>query len=206
MWPCVVSASKSGAVFPSCRPICPPSRRGRGLVRSVNHTDKRPAWERYSHAGNALLTSGVMPAAKEVDMRRHSLVRGVVVAAALVVAGTAVAAAPWPGLARNVSDGDLRYVAGRVSGKTVVRALRGDTVVESRTIDGSWGIPAVTMNGAGGGLSPDGTRLVLVELPNYQHLRRQSHFTVLSTASLRTERTIVLKGEFGYDAQSPDGR
>ena len=30
-------------------------------------------------------------------MRRHSLLRGAVVAAALVVAGTAVAAAPWPG-------------------------------------------------------------------------------------------------------------
>jgi len=147
-----------------------------------------------------------MPAAKEVDMRRHSLVRGVVVAAALVVAGTAVAAAPWPGLARNVSDGDLRYVAGRVSGKTVVRALRGDTVVESRTIDGSWGIPAVTMNGAGGGLSPDGKRLVLVEPPNYQQLRRQSRFAVLSTSGLRPLRTIALKGEFGFDALSPDGR
>ncbi len=139
-------------------------------------------------------------------MRRHSLLRGVTVAAALVLVGTAVAAAPWPGLARSVSNGDVRYVAGRASGKTTVRALRGDTLVASRTIKGEWGIPAITMGGGGGGLSPDGKRLVLVEPPNYQLLRRQSHFVVLSTAGLRPARTIALDGEFGYDALSPDGR
>lgn len=139
-------------------------------------------------------------------MCRHSLLRGGVLAAALVLAGTALAAAPWPGLARSVSDGDLRYVAGRVSGETTVRALRGNTVVASRTIDGEWGIPAVTMDGDGGGLSPDGTKLVLVELPNYQYLRRRSHFVVLSSATLRPVKRIMLKGEFGFDALSPDGR
>ena len=44
-------------------------------------------------------------------MRRQSPIRGVMVAAALVLAGTAVAVAPWPGLARTVADGELRYVA-----------------------------------------------------------------------------------------------
>jgi hypothetical protein len=146
-----------------------------------------------------------MAVAKEVDMRRHHLLRGGVVAAALALAGTALAAAPWPGLARSVSNGELRYVAGRASGQTTIRAMRGSTVVRSRTIAGEWGIPAVTMDGDGGGLSPDGRRLVLVELPNYQYLRRQSHVVLLSTADLRPVRRIALKGEFGFDALSPDG-
>jgi hypothetical protein len=141
-------------------------------------------------------------------MRRHTLFRSAVVAAALVLAGTALAAAPWPGLARSVATqgGDLRYVAARGSGKTTVRALRGTTVVASRTLNGLYGIPAVTISGTGGGLSPDGKTLVLVEPPNYTYLRRQSHFLLLGTADLRPVRRIVLKGEFGYDALSPDGR
>ena len=139
-------------------------------------------------------------------MRRQTLLRGAAVAAALVLAGTALAAAPWPGLARNVSGGELRYAAGHSRGQTWVRALRGTTVVAQRTIAGDWGIPAVTMDGVGGGLSHDGKRLILVEPPNYQSLRRESRFLVLSTASLKQQRTIVLKGEFGFDALSPDGR
>ncbi len=141
-------------------------------------------------------------------MRRHSLLRGCIVAGALVLAGTALAAAPWPGLARTVASpgGDVRYVAARVGGKTTVRALRGDQVVASRTLNGLYGIPAVTMTGTGGGLSPDGTRLVLVEPPSYQYLRRQSRFVLLRTAGLRPLRKILLTGEFGFDALSPDGR
>src|SRR4051794_19813023 len=115
-------------------------------------------------------------------MSRHVLIRGGAVAAALVLAGAALAAAPWPGLARSVSNGDVRYVAAHGSGKTYLRALRGTTVVASRTLDGQWGVPAVTMDGAGGGLSPSGTALVLVQAPvSYQGLRRQSRFLVLST-------------------------
>jgi hypothetical protein len=139
-------------------------------------------------------------------MRRQSLLRGGVVAAALVLAGTALAAAPWPGLARSVSNGELRYVAGHSRSETWVRALRGNAVVAQRTLAGEWGIPAVTMDGVGGGLAPSGKTLVLVQQPDYQSLRRQSRFLVLSTASLKTVRTIVLKGEFGFDALSPDGR
>ena len=62
------------------------------------------------------------------------------------------------------------------------------------------------MNGTGGGLSPDGTRLVLVEPPNYQYLRRQSRFVVLRPRRPAAGATITLKGEFGFDALSPDGR
>src|SRR5690242_839217 len=101
-------------------------------------------------------------------MTKQLLLRsGVAAAAALVVAATALAAAPWPGLARSVSTSraDIRYVAVRAHGDTTVRAIRaasGETVA-AHTLKGLYGIPAVTISGAGGGLSPDGTRLVLAE-------------------------------------------
>src|SRR5690349_15413001 len=143
-------------------------------------------------------------------MSRHVLARGgIAAAAALVLAGTALAAAPWPGLARSGSPSraDVRYVAGRAHGDTAVRAVRAATgeLIASSTVNGRYGIPAVTVTGAGGGLSPDGARLVLAEPPTYS-LRARSRFVVLDTAHLRVLRTIVLNGEFGFDALSADGR
>ena len=143
-------------------------------------------------------------------MSRQFLFRGGIAAAAvLVLAGTAIAAAPWPGLARSVSTSraDIRYVAARANGDTTVRAVRvaSGELIASHTVTGQYGIPAVTVTGAGGGLSPAGTRLVLAEPPTYS-LRARSRFVLLETAHLRVLRTIVLKGEFGFDALSADGR
>jgi|1186.fasta_scaffold07156_2 hypothetical protein len=144
-------------------------------------------------------------------MSRHFLFRGgVIAAAALVFAGTAVAVAPWPGLARSVSTSraEIRYAAVRVHGATSVRATRvaSGELIASRSVKGLYGIPAVTITGTGGGLSPDGTRLVLVEPPTYSALRAHSRFVLVETAHLDVLRTIVLKGEFGFDALSADGR
>ena len=144
-------------------------------------------------------------------MSRHFLVRGgVAAAAAFALAGAALAAAPWPGLARSVSTAgaDIRYVAVRAHGNTTVRAIRGASgeTLASRTLKGQYGIPAVTITGGGGGLSPDGATLVLVEPPSYSALRAHSRFVLVETAHLRRVRTIVLTGEFGFDALSPDGR
>jgi hypothetical protein len=79
-------------------------------------------------------------------------------------------------------------------------------VLASARIQGAFGVPAVTSAGAAGGLSPDGRLLVLVEPPNYNGLRAQSRFVVLSTARLGPVSTITLPGEFGFDAISPDRR
>jgi hypothetical protein len=140
-------------------------------------------------------------------IRRKVLV-GAGSAVALVVSGVALAAAPWPGLARTVAapNGEVSYKAVRAHGSTTVKAIRGGGVVASRKFAGLYGIPAVTANGAGGGLSPDGKTLVLVQPPNYQTLRTRSRFLLISTQRLRLVRTIVLNGEFGYDALAPDGR
>jgi len=89
---------------------------------------------------------------------------------------------------------------------TTVRAIRSGRVVASTKIAGAFGIPAVTSVGAAGGLSPDGKLLVLVQPSQYNGLRAQSRFLVLSTDGLGRLATITLPGEFGFDALSPDRR
>jgi hypothetical protein len=122
-----------------------------------------------------------------------------------------MAVGPWPGLAQSVrsTQGDVRYTAVRSGESTTIRALRvganGGELATTK-LDGKWGIPAVTSTGVAGGLAPDGRTLVLTEPPSYNGLRSKSTFLVLSTDTLAIRNTIVLKGEFGFDAIAPDGR
>src|SRR3954470_15691750 len=143
------------------------------------------------------------------------VIRFVIVAAvavaALIVSGAALGVGPWPGLAASVAlnDGALRYTASRSTKSTVVRATTrgaGARVVATATLDGRWGIPAVTSVGLAGGLSADGRLLVLTEPPNYAGLRSRSTFLLLDTKKLALRDTIVLRGEFGFDTFSGDGR
>jgi len=135
-------------------------------------------------------------------------VLGAVAVVAMVASGAALGVGPWPGLAHTVaaSSGNLRYTAVRAHGSTSVKAIRGGRVIASATFAGAYGIPAVTSVGRAGGLSPDGRLLVLAEPPSYNGLRSQSRFLLISTGTLSLVDTIVLEGEFGFDAVSPDRR
>jgi hypothetical protein len=134
-----------------------------------------------------------------------------VVVAALIVTGAALGVGPWPGLAGAVvsQDGTTAYNASRAGESTVVRARTlgaGGQVLATATFDGQWGIPAVTSTGKAGGLSHDGRLLVLSEPPTYNGLRTESKFLLVSTPSLKLRGTIVLPGEFGFDALAANGR
>ena len=87
-----------------------------------------------------------------------------------------------------------------------MKAISGKSVIASATFEGAYGIPAVTSAGRAGGLSPDGRLLVLVEPPSYNGLRSESRFLLVSTRGLSVADPIVLSGEFGFDAVSPDRR
>jgi hypothetical protein len=148
---------------------------------------------------------------KEAEMMRvpRLLVTVPTIAAALAAAGAAWAVGPWPGLAASVPapSGDVRFTAARAGGATTVKKIAADgRLLVSKRIVGVFGIPAVTSDGVAGGLSPDGRLLVLAEPPTYTGLREQSRFVVLSTAGLSRVATITLRGEFGFDAISPDRR
>ena len=132
----------------------------------------------------------------------------------LCTAPAALAAGPDPGvmlggLGASAPGGKIRYVA--IGGKraTTVTAIRRSdgSVVRWRTYRGSFGIPAVTFSGSTGGVSSDGSTLVLVDTRtgNGEYpLKKHSTFLVLNAKSLRVRERIEPPGHYSFDALSPD--
>jgi len=105
--------------------------------------------------------------------------------------------------------GKVHYVARGGPGATtiVVARARDGSVLRSTKLQGRFGVPAVTFNGEIGGLSPDGSTLVLADTrtgDGRYPLKRHSTFVVLDTKSLRVLDRIELPGHYSYDALSPD--
>jgi hypothetical protein len=110
----------------------------------------------------------------------------------------------WEGAVAR--DGKVRYVALPGYGsETIVAAvrLRGGRVVRWGVVRGAYGVPLVAYDGTKGGLTADGTTLVLTEATS--NPGRVSRFPVLSTRILRVRSTVTLRGRFSFDAVSPDG-
>jgi hypothetical protein len=101
-----------------------------------------------------------------------------------------------------VAPGGLsRWVAVGDGASTVIEQVRiaDGTVLRSTSVPGEWGIPMVTNDGLGGGLSRDGGTLVLAGTGSgYPSL-----FLAFDTRLLSVTRTISLNGWFGFDALSP---
>jgi hypothetical protein len=133
----------------------------------------------------------------------------------LGTASVAFAAGPDPGVliaGKGVAGpgGKVRYVARGGPGATtrVVALARDGSVLRSARIHGRFGVPAVTFNGQTGGVSTDGSTLVLADIRtgNGEYpLKRHSSFAVLDARSLRLRERIELRGHYTFDALSPDG-
>ena len=124
-----------------------------------------------------------------------------VILATLVLVPAASAAGPWLGTATN---GVAGFTA-NVHGGTTVLADGSRRL----TLDGRWGLPRVTLDNGVGGLSADGRTLVLAtEDPahNQGRLGRASSFAVIAAKPLRLRTVVRVKGDFGFDALSPQGR
>ena len=107
-------------------------------------------------------------------------------------------------------NGNVRYVtlpAGNGTALAVISTHSG-RVVRFTSLPGSWGIPSVTINGSnGGGLSRDGRTLVVGDAsPQQVYPRRESTFLIIDTKTLQTRTFARLKGDFAYDAMSPDAK
>ena len=132
---------------------------------------------------------------------------------ALAAAPAAAADGPMPFAQQGGSgvlsaDGRTRWVAvgTGMEASTALEAVdtHGGVVQRVADLPGWWGIPMVTSYGVdGAGLSRDGKTLVLADT-NPVYPRTTSQFLVIDTASLLTRRTIQLKGDFAFDALSPD--
>jgi hypothetical protein len=140
------------------------------------------------------------------------LIPAALVLLALVLGAPAFGAGPGPAGSQGgdgLVAGGLRYTALPGNGSTVVAAVETRTgrVRQSRAIEGNWGVPTLTVLGAPGGLSADGSALILVDMASSsQPLRRESTFLVLDRQNLQLRRFVRLRGDFTFDALSPDAR
>lgn len=111
---------------------------------------------------------------------------------------------------------DGKAIRDAATGRTYATTLAGNVgvltarervggIVRTRTFEPAYGIPLVTYGGAKGGLSRDGKTLILGQAPTGRTLAHESTLLVLDAATLGTRHTIVLRGDFSFDALSPDG-
>ncbi|HYY32227.1 MAG TPA: hypothetical protein VE693_01410 [Gaiellaceae bacterium] len=86
----------------------------------------------------------------------------------------------------------------------LVRIAPSGRVVAEKYLPGRFWIPAVGYDGTPTGLSADGKTLVLVQ-PRTAFPRKRTRFLVLSSPGMFVRENVVLKGDFSFDAMSPDG-
>lgn len=100
-----------------------------------------------------------------------------------------------------------RYVTLPAREGTVVAQVErdGGAVPRSHMLRGNFSVPAVALDGSPSGLSADGGTLVLIE-PRAGFPRRATTFAVLDAKRLRLREKVRLRGDFSFDALSPDGR
>src|SRR3954469_22710332 len=105
----------------------------------------------------------------------------------------------------SVPGAAVRFASVPVDDNTMLVRSRvhGGQVTGSRLLHGRIGIPAVAVDGTPGGLSADGSRLVLIK-PMTRFPARRSQFALVDAATMHVER-FALRGEWGFDAISPDG-
>jgi DNA-binding beta-propeller fold protein YncE len=118
----------------------------------------------------------------------------------------------WPvsgldGLAGvETADGAYRYVTFGSEKSTVVARIHvdGGEVARHRTLGWRLAVPAVAYDSSASGLSADGRTLVLIR-PRTRLNEKGTRLVVLDTRRFAIKRTLLLHGNYSFDAISPDG-
>jgi hypothetical protein len=107
----------------------------------------------------------------------------------------------------GVASEGIRYVSLHGGGRTVVAKVERDGGRASRWVflPGAYTVPAVALDGSPAGLSADGRTLVLIR-PRVTFPQRTTRLAILDARTLRARRTLELRGDFSFDAISPNGR
>jgi hypothetical protein len=110
-----------------------------------------------------------------------------------------------PGSVADPTKG-LRYVALNAGGGTVVArvASNGGHVYGYTFMRGRFVIPAVALDGSAAAISKDGGTLVLIR-PRGRFPQSHTRFVILDPRRLRARDRLTLRGDFSFDAISPDG-
>jgi len=108
----------------------------------------------------------------------------------------------------TVRGSTARYVTVGVDAhRTLVGAIERTTgkLQRWRTVHATLTLPAVALDGSPSGLSADGRTLVLLR-PRTSFPQRRTRLVVLDARRLIVRRVIDLRGDYSFDAISPDGR
>ena len=139
--------------------------------------------------------------------------RALALVALALLAAPAVARADGPQIGVSSSldgvaaaRGGTRYVTLPLGRRTVLEAIRtdGGRVAWMRALPGWWGTWQLTTNGDTGGLSRNG-RLLVLGTPAVSYPARSTRL-LLYTMGRRRYRIVKLRGDFSFDALSPDAR
>jgi hypothetical protein len=105
------------------------------------------------------------------------------------------------------TEGASRFVTLPAGPDTIVARVAkiGGGVVQSRLLKGTLTIPAVAYDASAGGLSADTRTLVLIE-PRVSFPRTETTLVALDTKRLTPIRVVKLRGDYSFDAISPQGR
>jgi hypothetical protein len=134
------------------------------------------------------------------------------VAALAVIPGAAADGLPVLGVdvgsqgVTSVGSAD-RYVTVADGASTLLEriARNGGRVLALQRIAGTFTIPAVAYDSSASGLSADGRTLVLIQ-PRQAFPRAKTTFALFDARKLALQRTFTLRGDFSFDAISPDGK
>lgn len=108
-------------------------------------------------------------------------------------------------------DGEgKRYAAVGSGENTALMAIDqdGGEITGTRMIDGDFTVPLVAIDGTPSGLSADGRTLALISpRTNFRFPRGQTTFVIVDVGGrrMRPEPPLTLRGDFSFDALSPDG-
>jgi hypothetical protein len=127
-------------------------------------------------------------------------------AAAAVGDGLPVGNADSGSTGATVPGDSSRYVTLPAGAGTVVArvAREGGQVLRSRLVRGRFATPGVALDGSASGLSADGHRLALIR-PRARFPQARTELVVLNAKLLQEQRRVTLRGDFSFDAISPDG-
>jgi hypothetical protein len=149
-------------------------------------------------------------------MRRAAVLGVAFLAVALAAGGTGASGASGDGLpvgavradrsGVTVLDYPLRFVAFSIARGTIVAGVvrEGGSVDRSTYLRGRYAIPAVALDASASGLSADGGTLALIKR-RLGYPRASTGLAILDTDPLRLRQRITLRGDFSFDAISPDG-
>jgi hypothetical protein len=134
---------------------------------------------------------------------------------AVMLAGTGASVAQADGLpvlgfsgpVRGVRsiDGTRSYQARPRHNETVLTATSASGRALARTVlRGRFDVPVVAYDGSAAGLSANADTLVLIR-PRVSFPQRSTELMILAAQTLRPRRIVRLRGDFSFDALSPNG-